>query len=96
MPGELIRAGGAINLKATFMVSKVKTDPTTVTLEVQDPGGSTDTYTYAASQITKDATGVYSKLIDLDQAGWWTYEWQGAGAVKVVDGGKFYVQEQLI
>lgn len=96
MPGQLIRAGSAINLKATFTVSKVKTDPTTITLEVQDPGGATETYTYAAAALTRDSAGVYSKLIDLDQAGWWIYEWQGTGAVKVVDGGRFYVQEQLI
>lgn len=93
---NVLRVGGATKLKATFTVSKVKTDPTTVTLEVRDPGGNTDTYTYAAAQITKDATGVYSKMVEVDQAGMWTYEWHGDGAVVVVDGKQFYVQEQLI
>jgi hypothetical protein len=95
MPDNL-HVGDAIRLQNTFTVSGTKTDPTTITLEVKDPSGNTDTYTYAAAQITKSATGVYYKDITFDEAGWWTYEWTGTGAVIVVEGNKVYVRAQLI
>lgn len=91
-----LHVGDALQLKCTFTVSAVNTDPTTVTLEVKDPSGNTDTYTYAGSTITKDAVGVYSKTISFDEAGWWTYEWTGTGTVAVVEGNKVYVRAQLI
>lgn len=95
MPDNL-RVGGAIKLKTTFTVSEIPTDPTTVTLKVQDPSGNTDIYTYAAAQITKDGTGIYSKTITLDEAGWWVYEWTGTGAVVVVEGSRIYVRKALL
>ena len=95
MPDNL-HVGDALQLKATFTVSGTKTDPTTITLEVKDPSGNTDTYTYADATITKDGTGVYSKTVTFDEAGWWTYEWTGTGTVIAVEGNKVYVRAQLI
>lgn len=95
MPDNL-HVGDAIQLKTTFTVSGTNTDPTTITLEVKDPSNNTDTYTYAATQITKDATGKFSKIITFDEAGWWTYEWTGTGAVIAVEGNKILVKAQLI
>lgn len=77
---------------ATFTVSGVATDPTTVTLKVKDPSGNTDTYTYALSQITKSSTGVYYKNIPIDEAGDWWYRWEGAGAVVAAYEGYFRVR----
>lgn len=91
-----IHIGDAIQLKNTFTVSGTNTDPTTVSLEVRDPSGNTDTYTYAGATITKDATGKFSKIITFDEAGWWTYEWTGTGAVIAVEGNKILVKAQLI
>ena len=91
-----IHVGDALQLKCTFTVSGTKTDPTTVTLEVRDPSSNTDTYTYAAAEITKDATGVFSKTIAFDEAGWWTYEWAATGTVVAVEGNRIYVRAQLI
>ena len=90
-----LRVGDAIILTSVFRVQSVNTDPTTITLEVKDPSGNTDAYTYPAD-ITKNSTGSYSKTITFDEAGWWTYEWTGTGTAAVVEGNKIYVRSQLI
>lgn len=95
MPDGLY-VGSAIQLKNTFTVSDVKTDPTAVSLEVKDPSGNTDTYTYALAQITKNSTGVYSKTISFDEAGVWRYEWQGTGACIAVASNSLLIKAQLI
>jgi hypothetical protein len=95
MPDNL-HVGDAIKLRNTFTVDGTKTDPTAVTLQVKDPSGNTDLYTYSLAEITKDSTGVFSKIISLDEAGWWIYEWAGTGACIAVEGNKFYVRAQLI
>ena len=62
-------------------------DPTTVSLAVNKPDGTSTTYTYAAAQITKVSTGVYSKAITADETGTWTYVWTATGTgADVVDG----------
>ena len=91
-----IHVGDAIQLKNTFTVSGTKTDPTTVTLQVRDPSGNTDLYTYSLAEITRDSAGVFSKIITFDEAGYWTYEWAGTGACIAVEGNKILVKAQLI
>lgn len=91
-----IHVGDAKRLRNTCTVDGTKTDPTTLSLEVKDPSGNTDTYTYAAAQITRSSAGVFYKDITFDEAGWWTYEWQGTGAVIAVEGNKILVKAQLI
>ena len=73
--GDLVRFTG------TFTVSGIATDPTTVTLKVKDPSGNIATYTYALSEVTKSATGIYYKDVTIDEAGMWIVEWLGTGAV---------------
>lgn len=65
---------------ATFTVDDVATDPTTVTLTVRSPDGTSTDYTYGAAQITKDSTGVYYKDISLTQRGVWSFRFVGTGA----------------
>lgn len=95
MPDNL-HVGDGIQLKVIFTAAGVNTDPTTITLEVKDPSSNTATYTYALAEITKDATGKFSKIITFDEAGWWTYEWTGTGAVIAVEGNRILVKAQLI
>lgn len=90
-----LNTGDTIRLKATFSVLDVNTDPTTVSLTVQSPAGVETTYTYAAS-ITKQATGIYYKDVALSEAGYWTYEWTGTGAVASVQGNRLYVRNSLL
>lgn len=73
--------------------SGTPTDPTTISLTVTDPTQTSTTYTYAASQITKSATGVYTKDIACSIDGTWAYEWAGTGAVSDVVAGTWEVHE---
>ena len=64
----------------TFTVSDVNTDPTTISLTVREPDGTTTTYTYAGATVTKSSTGVYTKNITLAKRGVWLFQWAGTGA----------------
>lgn len=76
----------------TFTVSGTPTDPTTISLVITDPTGTATTYTYAAAQITRSGTGVYTKDIPCSAAGVWTYVWIGTGAASDVTAGTWTVQ----
>lgn len=94
MPDNL-NVGDVIRLKSVFTVLDVNTDPTTITLEVQDPSGNTASYTYPAT-ITKETTGKYYYDLSVDEAGWWIYQWTGTGTVEVVQGNKILVKASLL
>lgn len=70
----------AATVRNVFKVATVATDPTTVSLSVTTPSGVTTTYTYAASEITKNGTGDYQKLIACSEDGDWLAVWTGTGA----------------
>lgn len=89
----LAGANELATLTNTFTVNSVATDPTTVTLTVTDPTGTATPYTYAASEITKSATGVYTKDITCSTAGTWQYEWEGTGTATDTVLGTWEVQE---
>jgi hypothetical protein len=72
--------GDAVRLKATFTVSSVVTDPTTVTLKVKDSDGTISTYTYAGGTITKLSTGIYYKDVTVSNDGIWYYRFEGTGS----------------
>ena len=88
--------GDAVRITGTFSVANAPTDPTTVTLEVKDPSGNIDTYTYALAQVTKFATGVYYKDITIDETGYWYYQWAVTGAVEGADEGYIVVRSRLV
>jgi len=70
------------------------TDPDTVTVKFTKPGGTVLTYTYAATQITRTATGVFHREESLDEVGQWLYSWIGTGQVQEVHNGEFFVSAQ--
>lgn len=80
-------------LTNTFTVNGNPADPTTISLEVTDPTGTATTYTYALNQVTKTATGVYTKDLACPIAGTWTYEWTGTGTASDVNAGTWEVLE---
>jgi hypothetical protein len=80
-----------ISTATAFTVGGVATDPTTVTLKIEEPDGTEVSYTYAAAQITRASAGSYYKDVTVDQAGTHTYRWVGTGAVAAVDEDSFYV-----
>ena len=84
--------GDSIRLAASFNIKNVLTDPSSVTLKVQDPSENEDSYTYGAAQITKDATGQYHKDITLDEVGTWYFRFEGTGAAVAAGEGNFEVR----
>lgn len=80
--GNTYLEGSTVKLQATFKVAGVATDPTTVTLKVQNVDGTTSTYTYALGQVSKSATGVYYKNVTPGAVTSRTelvYRWEGTG-----------------
>lgn len=78
-------------LSNTFSVSGTPTDPTTVTLAVTSPTGTTTTYTYADGEITRSSAGVYTKDVACTESGVWTYVWTGTGTASDVQAGTWTV-----
>lgn len=73
-----------VKLEATFTnLAGVATDPTGVTLEVLSPSGVLTTYTYAAAEVTRSATGVFTRTQLLDEEGDWSYRFKGTGTLRV-------------
>lgn len=91
-----LNVGDVVRLRAVFTVLNVNTDPTTITLQVQTPSGTTTSYTYAAAQVTKEGTGIYYYNLSVSEAGWWVYQWTGTGTVEVVQGNRILAKERLL
>lgn len=88
--------GDVIKTTCTFSVDDAATDPTTVTLTVKKPSGTATSYTYAAGDITKSSTGVYSMGIPVTEAGLWWYEWVGTGTAATAEQGNFFVRKRMV
>jgi len=82
----VLYAGSAelVTLSNTFTVDGVATDPTTVSLTVVDPAGTSTTYTYAAAAITRTSAGLYTKDVACTLAGRWQAVWTGTGTASDV------------
>lgn len=67
-------------------------DPTTVTLYLEDPSGTVTTPT----SIIKVSVGNYAYAFTPSGPGWWTYKWQGVGAVVATSKDtKFFVKASV-
>jgi hypothetical protein len=69
-----------------------RTDPTTVSLKVRGPSGSTASYTYGEATVSKESVGIYSKSVSLSSAGTYYYRWQGTGDAETAGEGQFTVR----
>jgi len=67
-------------------------DPTTITLYLKPPSGAVGTYTYAAAQVTKVASGTYSYNGTATMAGYWNVRWVGDGAAVAAEQGIYFVR----
>lgn len=56
-------------------------NPTTVTLKVMKPDGTTNTYT--GGTVSNPTVGRFEKPVVLDQEGRWWYRFEGTGAVAI-------------
>lgn len=80
-----------VRMWANFYVDEIPTDPTTITLKVQDPSGNEATYTYAGGTVTRHSVGVYYKDLTIDESGTWYYKYTSTGAVGSADERSFSV-----
>jgi len=88
-----INVGDVRKLSGTFStLAGVDTDPTTVTLKVESPDGTITSYVYGIDvDLTQEATGIYSRVIDLDESGHWKFQWIGEGIIDAMEEDTFYV-----
>jgi hypothetical protein len=91
----IYQVGDGVRLQATFSsLDGVPTDPTTVSVKVTDPGGTTTTYTYAGGDITKAATGIFRYTLSITLAGRYAYKWFGTGTVQAASPDKEITAQQ--
>lgn len=83
-------------LTNTFSVSGVATDPTTISLAITTPTGTTTTYTYAAAEITRSSAGVYTKAVGCSEDGVWQYVWTGTGTASDITAGTWLVRQTVV
>jgi hypothetical protein len=92
----LYQPGDTVRLETTFKVDDVLTDPTTVTLTVLTPAGASTSYTYAASEVTRESVGAFYKDVVASTAGIWSWKWTGTGTAAGIDEGTFTVEDTLL
>lgn len=68
-----------VRLWATFKVSGVLTDPTQVTLFVENPSRVESIYYYTSGTIQRLSTGTYYYDLSLNDNGMWYYKFDGDG-----------------
>lgn len=88
---EQIDVGQVVTLRAVFInASGALADPTTITLTVTRPNGTTFT-TVAKAGLTNTAVGKYEYNVTPDAAGLWTYTFVSSGVVDDTQGEAFLV-----
>jgi hypothetical protein len=91
----IYETGDLVRLSVTFAdLTNQPADPSTVTLAITAPDGSTQNYT--TSEITRDGTGVYHFDLSTTLAGTYTYRWTGTGAVSAVQEGSVPVAASIL
>lgn len=90
--------GDIATLTMTFSdtVTGVPTDPTTVSVVIWAPDGTSVTYTYAAGEVDQVSTGVYTFDLPLLQSGVYAFRWIGAGVLEAVEEGEVTVQQTVL
>jgi len=91
--------GDTIRLASEFAQSSgTATDPTTVTLRVKSPAGTTAVYTYSSpvTSIDRTAAGAYYYDLTITEAGTWTYRWEGTGTVATAEESRLFVRKSRI
>lgn len=93
-----IEIDSLITLTGPFksVVDGTPVNPTNVFLFIVDPNKQTQSHQYPGD-IDHNADGIFSYDLVPTVPGWWTYVWQGTGAVIATSGDqKFYVEPSLL
>ena len=73
--------------------SNAKVDPTVVAFKVQNPNGSTSTFTYGTdSEVDNTSTGIYTLEINITMAGTWKWRSYSTGNYQGAAQGSFEVE----
>lgn len=88
--------GDVVRITSQFAQSAVAIDPGTVTLRVLGPSGTVTNYSYAAAEITKDATGSYHVDMPITVAGTYRYRWTSTGTGAASEEGFFQVRTRRV
>lgn len=87
--------GDQARIAVTFTnIAGTATDPTAISLTVVTPGRASQTYTYAAAEITRDAVGTYHKDVTLTEHGTWSFRWQATGDLVAAEEGSLFVRRK--
>lgn len=95
----IYRAGQTYRIRDTFRDEDgVESDPTSVQLRIgvlQSDGtlDTLETYTYGASQLTKEDVGVYSRVYTFPQGGTFVFEFTTTGVPTTVDVSSINVEQ---
>lgn len=90
-----------IRLTGTFTnAAGERKDPTTITVKVQDAGGTQKTYVGEGEGVVRDSEGVYHKDIEITKpagggGGNWFYRFEGTGALIAAGETSFAVQQTV-
>jgi hypothetical protein len=88
--------GDLVRLTATFTVSSVATDPTSVVLYVRSPTGTLTTLTYGVDgAVVKVSTGVYRYDYSASAVGNVTFRWASTGVAQAASQDSFFVYDDV-
>lgn len=85
--------GSVARLAITFNVDGVATNPTTVTLTLEQPDGVTSDLT--GPQLDNPTTGSFRRDVLVSQAGQWKFRWVGTGAAAGAEQGSFMARTKV-
>lgn len=71
--------GDYVRISSTFRQNAALIDPSTVSVTVKAPDGTSVTYSYAGSTVTKDSLGIYYVDVAPSLVGTYRYRWQSTG-----------------
>jgi len=87
--------GDSVRLRGIFTVTGTATDPSIVNLQIRDPSGNIDLYSYAGGTVTKQSTGNFYYDLFLDEEGQWWWEFFGSGTV-LAAGERYLIVEKSV
>jgi hypothetical protein len=85
-------------LTNTFSVDGAATDPTAATLTVTSPANASTVYSWppGSPALTRTGTGAFTEDVICNEAGDWTYLWEGTGTASDAQAGSWTVYETTL
>ncbi len=88
--------GTVVTVFGEWDVDDIPTDPTNVSLWVQDPDGEETEYVHPAAPIVKTSAGRYEADLSPDRGGLWKYRWEGDGLATGAQDGQFWISASFV